>query len=274
MSYISDFKSASLSLFKQATSTSAGTGNLDPSLSTAIGHVFALEDGREVRLVSNGATALASGVLVQGSAIVANHQNLTVAVPAAYPATAGTFQVSVTIGATKLNLNQYAQGFLVVNAGTGIGQTLKISSNTNGAASASAMIITLEDAIVTTLDATSKVCLIANPYEGCVINPTTSTATPVGVTLYPIAAATANTYDGTTGALSTTGVAQYGFVVSKGISSCLADATVANVGTGISPSTTTAGAITSSGGSAALVNIGRALQTTVSAEARAVFLDL
>ena len=272
MSYISDFKSSAISLFQQGTSVSTGTGVVEPSLVSAIGQAFTLEDGREVRLVANGATALVSGVLVQGTPITANHQNLAVAVPASTPATAGTFAVSVTLGATKLNTNQYQDGYLVVNAGTGIGQTLKIASHSNAAASAAGVIITLEDAIMVTLDATSKVCLITNPYKDVVINPTTATATPVGVTMYPVAAAVAPTFDGTSGKLTAAGTQQYAFVTTKGVTSALSDVSIAGIGLGIAPSTTTAGCVTVQ--AATLANIGRALQAGVSAEARAVFVDL
>lgn len=271
MSYITDFKSSAFSLFKQATSASTGTGDFMKDASTYIGQKFTLNDGREIALVQNGTVALTSGVLIQGEPITANHQNLAVAVTTV-PATAGTFTVSVTLGATLLKTNQYQGGYLVVNAGTGIGQTLRIASNVNAAASASGVVITLEDAIVTTLDATSKVCLIPNPYKNVVINPTTATNTPTGITLYPIAASVAPTTDGTTGKQTAEGVAQYAFVQTKGAVSCLSDVSVASVGLGISPSTTTAGAITVK--AATLANIGRALQTGVSAEARAVYVDL
>lgn len=272
MSYISDFKSSTIPLFGQGTSTSAGTGVVVPEMITMTGQKFDLEDGREVRLISNGAVALTSGVLVQGQAINTLHQNMAVAVPAATPATAGTFTISVTLGASKINVNEYAGGFAVINAGTGIGQTLKVQSNQKGASAAAGVIITLEDPIQVTLDATSKLSLYHNPYDNCVINTIAASSVPVGVTLYPVAASTANTYDGTTGALTTVGVFQYAFVVSKGITSALADATVIGIGGGVSPSTTTAGAVTLSAGW--MTNIGRAFQTTVSAESRAVFVDL
>jgi hypothetical protein len=262
---------APLEIFKQLTSTSTGTGNFDGGAATYVGQKFTTSDGRELTLVANGATALTSGVLVQSSAIVANHQNLAVAVTSV-PATAGTTSVSVTLGATVLNVGQYQGGFAIVNAGTGIGQTLRISNNPAAAASAAGVIITLEDPIQVTLDATSKICLIANPYTGTIINPTTATGTPTGVTLYPIAASTLPTYNGTTGALTSAGVIQYGLVVSKGLTSVLSDATVAAVGLGIAPSTTTAGAITVA--AATLARIGRAFQTGVSAEARGVYIDL
>lgn len=271
MSYISDFKSSAISLFQQATSLATGTGVLDPSLVTDIGQTFALEDGREVRIVSNGTVALTSGVLVQSSPIVANHQNLAVSVTT-YPATAGTYQVSVTLGATVLKTNQYADGFLVVNAGTGIGQTLKIASHSNAAASASGVVITLEDPIQVTLDATSKVCLLANPYKDVVINPTTATGVPVGVTLYPVAASVAPTTDVTTGKQTAAGTQQYAFVVTKGVTSVLGDANTAAAGLGIIPSTTTAGSVAVQTATGA--NIGRVYNASVSAESRAVFIDL
>lgn len=272
MSYISDFKGAAISLFQQGTSVSTGTGVVEPSLVSAVGQAFSLEDGREVRLVSNAAVALVSGVLVQGQALVANHQNLAVAVPAATPATAGTYAVSVTLGATLLKTNFYQDGYAIVNAGTGIGQTLKIASHSNSAASGAGVIITLEDPIQVTLDATSKVSLIPNPYANVVINPTTATSTPVGVTLYPVAAAVAPTTDGTSGKQTAAGTQQYAFVVTKGITSVLSDASVAAVGLGVSPSTTTAGCVTVQ--AATLANIGRTLILGVSAESRGVFIDL
>lgn len=270
MSYITDFKSSAVGLFKQATSVSTGTGTVDPNFVTYVGQKFALNDGREVAIVQNGTVALVSGVLVQGEPIVANHQNLAVSVTT-YTAAAGTNQISVTLGATLLKTNQYQGGYLVVNAGTGIGQTLRIASHSNAAASASGVVITTEDNIQVTLDATSKVCLIPNPYKNVVINPTTATNTPVGVTLYPVSASVAPTTDGTTGAQTAPGTQQYAFIQTKGVVSCLSDASVASVGLGISPSTTTAGCITVK--AATLASIGRALQTSVSAEARAVFID-
>lgn len=272
MSYITDPKSSGFNLFKQATSVSTGTGDVMPETVSYVGQAFNLNDGREVRIVSNAAVALVSGVVVSGQALTANHQNLTVAVPAATPATAGTFAVSVTLGATLLKTNFYQGGYLIVNAGTGIGQTLRIASHANAAASASGVIITLEDAIQVTLDATSKVSLIPNQYTNVVINPTTFTGTPVGVTLYPVAASVAPTTNGITGLQTAAGTAQYAFVQTKGVVSVLSDATIAGVGLGIMPSTTTAGTVTVQTATGA--NIGRTLIAGVSAESRAVFIDL
>ena len=263
---------APLGMFSQATSSSAGTGTVDASFATYTGQKFDTADGRELTLVSVGATAITSGLLVSGVAATATHQGLAVAVPAATPATAGTYKVSVTLGASVLNQNSYQGGFLIVVAGTGIGQTLKIASNPGAASSAAGVIITLEDAIITTLDATSVVNLIPNPYNNVVVeNHTTLPGAVLGVTLYPLAASVAPTYNGTTGVKTAAGVQQYGYIVSKGIVSCLSDVTVAAVGLGIMPSATTDGCVTVQ--TATGRNIGAAYQLGVSAQAQAVYID-
>ncbi len=186
--------------------------------------------------------------MVQGTPIVSNHQNGTV-----NTAAIGATTVTFTPGNTAVTANEYAGGYLVINAGTGAGITYKIQSHPAANAS-TAFVITLEDPIVVaTLTSDSKGCLQSNPYAGCVINPTTFTATPVGVTFYPITAA------------------NYGYVISKGPTSCLADSNTAAVGLGIMPSTTTPGSVAVQTATGA--NIGRALQATVSAEYRMVYVD-
>lgn len=271
MTYISDFKSPALSVFKQATSVATGTGDVMPGLTNEIGQRFVTADGRELVLVSNAATALASGVLVQAPAIIAGHQTLAMTVPTTAPATAGTFLVSVTNGSTVINQNYYAGGYMVVKDGTGAGQTLRIQSHPGGLASV-ACVFTLEDAIVTTLDATSVINLIANPYSNNIIAPTTATGNVTGVTLYPLAASVAPTYNATTGVMATAGTQQYGFLVTKGITSCLSDASVATVGLGLMRSTTTAGTVTVRTATGA--DVGIALQTTISAKYGAIQIDL
>jgi hypothetical protein len=272
MTYISDFKSSAFALFKQATSTVTGTGAIQPDSTTYVGQRFVTNDGREVVLVQNSTTALTNGVLVQGPTVVANHQGMAVAVPATVPGTAGTFAVSVTTGATVLDVNQYAGGYLIIDSGTGIGQTLRVSSHPAAAASTAGVVIVLEDPIQITLDATSTACLIPNQYTNVVINPSTASGIPVGVTLYPLAATVAATYDGTSGKLVTAGNQQYGFIQTKGIVSCLSDATVAAVGLEVTASTGTNGAITLA--TTTGPTVGRAVQLGVSAKARAIFVDL
>lgn len=223
--------------------TTLGTGFPEPSLNSCVGQKFDTSDGRELALVQNGAVALAAGVLVQSEAEVTAHQKLAMTVPTAYPATAGLFQILVTNGATVLNVNKFAGGYAIVASGTGIGQFLKIASH-QPAANAATFVVTLEDPIQTTLDATSKISLLQNPYANVIITPTTTaTGGPVGVTLYNIAASTAPTFNATTGALTAAGVAQYGLITTSGPAACLIDSTVTNVGYPLGVSKTTAGTL-------------------------------
>lgn len=261
-----------ISPFKQATSVSTGTGDVDPSFITYVGQKFDTSDGREMVLVSNGAVALAAGVLVQAAAEDTNFEKLAMTVPAAYPATAGSTKVLVTASANVLNEGLYDGGYLIVASGTGIGQMLKIAHQAP-AASAATFVVTLEDPIVTTLDATSKITLIQNPYANVIISPTSHSAGPVGVSLYPLAAAVAPTWNGTTGVKTAAGTQQYGLIVSHGPVSCLVDSTVTNVGYPLGVSATTAGTV----GVATLTTapqIAVSAQTLTSANNGLIFLQL
>jgi hypothetical protein len=248
-------------------------GTPDYSLDTLLGSKWQTQDGRTLTLVSNGAVALVSGVLVQNVAEATAFQKLAMTVPTAYPATAGSIQLLVTNGGTKLNVNQFAGGLLVVDSGTGIGQTLQIASHANAAASAT-FVVTLADAIQVTLDATSTISLLSPLGKSVIISPSsTATGAPVGGTLYPVPASTLPTYDGTSGALVTAGTPQYAFVVSHGLAAILVDSTVTNVGYPIGVSKTTAGCV----GVATLTTvpqIGVSAQTLTSAHTGMVYLYL
>lgn len=232
MSYISDFKSAAFSLF----GVNGGTTSNDASLATAVGQRFNSGDYREFVLVQNGAVALVAGNLIQGPASIgANHTGLAVVSNAAIGATS----ISVTAGGTLITANQYQGGFAVISAGTGLGQTLRIQSNSS-ATSSGTCVLTLEDPLsVAITSATSKVSLTLNPYgsqygtalgtHGVIISPTTATGPSIGVTLYPIPA-------------TTTSVLSYGFIQCRGAVACLNDSNTA-IGLDVMPSSAVAGAV-------------------------------
>lgn len=224
------------------TQPTTGTGFYGPGFSTLCGQKFDTSDGRVLTFVQNGTVALATGKVMASPAEVTAFEKLSITVPTATPATAGTNQILVTNGATVLNANQFGQGYLVTASGTGLGQTFKIASHAAAAANAT-FLVTLEDAIITTLDATTKVSLVANPYIGIIVKPTSATGVPVGVSIYPIAASTAATYNATTGLLTANGVAQYGLIQSKGPVGALIDTTT-NVGYPLGASASVAGALT------------------------------
>lgn len=225
----------------------------DASLATLVGSRWDLSDGREVMLVSAGASPLVAGTLLQDAAIVANHQNIAVTAYQAYSANGNVpAKVTVTLGATAATANQYAGGFVVVNDANGEGQTLRIASHPAADASGS-LVITLEDSASTALTTSSEVCLIPAHGANVIINPTTITGAQVGVALYPVAASA------------------YGFVTTKGLTSCLNQGGTA-VGLGIAPSGSVAGAVATV---AATTNqIGYASQAGVDTEYRCVFINL
>ena len=233
------------------------------SLSTVAGERFDSADGREFVVVCNGAVALAAGKLVQSIPITANHQNLVVTAYSPASSTVPYTTISVTLGNTAATVNQYAGGYLVVNDNNGEGQTLKIQSHPAIDALGTG-VFTLEDTAITAITTASEVCLIPNPYVGVVINPTTATNTPIGVTISAIAASTASP-------LVAGNTAVYGLIQTKGPVSALADGTI-GVGLGIMPSTNTAGAVLVADATGA--RIGRALQAAVTTEYRTVYIDL
>ncbi len=242
----------------------------DASLATMCGAKFYSADGREFALVQNAGTALVAGNMIQGPAKIANHQNLTITAYTAASISLGTpATVVATSGGTLVTANQYAGGYLLVNAGTGIGQTLKIASNSS-ATSNGAITIKLEDAPLVALSVSdSKVCLSLNAYgsqngtdfrtSGVVVCPTTLTGQVIGATLYAIAA-------------TSTTVLSYGLIQTKGPIAVLNDATTA-IGLDLMPSSNTAGAVmtyvvaTSS-------RVGTSSQAGVTTEARLITLQL
>lgn len=242
----------------------------DLSLATIVGTKFASADGREFVLVQNGGTALGSGVAVQGPPAIANTGGLapatsgTTGYSAAYPIAAaiGGKVIQLATGATAVLVNQFQGGYLNVVESTGLGQTLKIASNT-AASTTSAVVFTLEDAFTVATGTGSKFTLTLNPYgsrfgtdystNGVIISPaTTLTGQIVGFTLYPIAASTAT-------------VAQFGFVQTKGNLAVLGSSTVA-LGIDVGLPSGTAGAVL-----AYAVATGPRVGTTVVATASAKY---
>ena len=237
----------------------------DISLQTLVGAKFDTSDGREFQLVQNAGTALASGKLVMGPKPIANHQNLTTSTAAV-----GATQVTVTLAGTLATANQYQGGYVIFNAGTGIGQTLKIASHPAGTANGT-VVLTLEDPIqVATAVADTKSCLRLNPFgslngtdystSGVTITDHTAlTGQILGVSIYPIAASTAT-------------VAEYGLIQTRGLVGLLNDATTAQ-GLDIMPSANTDGAVQTFVAATA-TRVGVSTQAGVTTEVRQVNIQL
>lgn len=231
------------------TSTNASNGTL-------VGTRWDLSDGREVRLVSvDASTTVVPGKLYQSAALIANHQNLAVTAYQAYSANGNVpTKVTATLGGTATTANQYAGGFLIVNDNAGEGQTLKIASNTAQSSTSGSVVITLEDGPTTAITTASEVSLVPADGAAIIINPTTATGAIAGVSLYDMAASS------------------YGFVVTQGIVAILNGDADITIGSAVSPSNATAGAVEN--GVIAQGFVGRAVYTGVNTEYRAIQVNI
>lgn len=208
-------------------------------------------DGREYRFVLAGATTLVVGELQQSCATVTGLNGLSVDAAAI-----GDTSVTISSSATAA-ANALAGGYLMVTVTPGNGYQYQIAGNT-AVSSAAGMVVTLVDPILVALTTSSKVDLIANPFNGVIVNPTTSTGVPVGVAIYPIVNA------------------QYGWVQVAGPANVLAQGAV-SVGVTVVPSTTTAGAVvTQAAGTSSLdtTTVGTALAAITSTDNGPVFLTI
>lgn len=233
--YISDFKSAFMSLFGILGGQTTTATSTDVSLVTQVGQPFATADGKVVVLVQNGGTALVSGRLIQSPASIgANHTGLTLSTAAI-----GATQITATLGGTAVTANQYQGGTLVISAGTGAGQTVKIASHP-AATSVATVVLTLEEPLsVATLTSDSKGSLTLPQYGsrngtdfttlGVVVCPTVATGQVIGATIYPIPASTAT-------------VASYGWIVKNGFVGILNGANTA-IGLDVMPGGSVAGSV-------------------------------
>lgn len=226
------------------------------ALATLVGTRWELSDGRELKLVSVGAsTTVLPGLLYQTVGNIANHQNLVVTAFQAYSANGNTpAKVTATLGGTAVTANQYAGGYLIVNDNAGEGQTLLIASNTAQASTTGSVVITLEDSPTTAITTASEVSLSPADGSNIIINPTTATGSLAGASLYNMAASS------------------YGFLVTKGVTAVLNGDADITIGSAVSPSNATAGAVEN--GVIAQGFVGRAAYTGVNTEYRAIYLDL
>ena len=133
---------------------------------------------RTFRYAKLAAGAVTAGKTVAAAAVVnANHRDC-----AAVATTAGSSEITVTLGNTATTLNQYADGYLHVNDGPAQGLLLRIKSHP-AADGNNTCVFTMYDPLgVVALTTGSKIDLILNPYSALVIAPTTFVGPILGVT--------------------------------------------------------------------------------------------
>lgn len=163
----------------------------------------------------------AQGKFFQSPAQVSAHSGLVIAAAAAVGATT----ITITNGATVVTANQYAEGYVTVQTGTGLAQTYKITGN-SAAAGSGVITVYLDLPLVKAIPAASTLSLQYNKYDGVVVA-TTSPLTVVGLCVA----------DGTLGS-----VPFYGWLQVKGIGAVIAGAAI-TAGVPISASNSVAGSV-------------------------------
>lgn len=205
--------------------------------------------GRMYRYVKAGASNLVVGNLLQSPARDTAFTDM--AVPSAVAA--GAYAITVTLGGTSTTANMFDNGILSITVTPGGGQQFTIRSHQVATNGTSCTFYTYEP-VVTALTTSSKVTVRQNHYNGVIQSPTTRTGKTVGVAIYAIPAS------------------NYGWIGVRGSFGVLSDATVAAVGEGIAPSTTTAGSVTKA--VTLLERIGTADVLGISAKWEPVTLEL
>lgn len=130
-----------------------------------LGTLRVLSDGRKFRYAKAGGTALAAGIPTQSAAAEANHINKQCAAAAV-----GTVAVFVTVGGTAVTEDQYKDGWLMVNDGTGQYDCYPVLGNSACAGSGTTTVV-LAEPIRTALvgSGTSEVSLIPNAFYAVVV---------------------------------------------------------------------------------------------------------
>lgn len=217
----------------------------------ALGTIAFTRDGRRFRYAQAGAVDLVVGNVLQASAQITTHQQMT---PSA--AAIGATKISVTPGATAGAADLYAEGLAIIDTTPGLGYAYGISGH---AAIVASTLFTVnlyaEDAIVIALTSSSRVSLQANPYKNVIQTPvTTLTGAGVGVCVYVIPAT------------------QYGWIQTGGQAAVLIAGTP-GVGLAVVIPGTAAGAVVIDGAASATQVVGSMMVTGVDGKVQAVFID-
>lgn len=196
-----------------------------------LGTRLALADGRVYRYAKNAAVALAAGNLVQSAAPVVQYSSAGSYLIATAGTAAGSkvLTANSTAGAASAAANFYADGFLGVAVGSGSGHVYQIRSHTASSSNTS-FYITLYDGLKVAINSQSSLGMIENLYKDVIVHPA---SVPSGVTLGVTPMAITASY--------------YFWLQTWGICSALGGGNANTAGYAVMPSTSTAGALNSTG---------------------------
>jgi hypothetical protein len=147
----------------------------------------AVSGGRRFRYVQAGASALVVGDALQARVEDTDHDDTAVRATAV-----GATSIAITTGSGNgaLDLNEYADGYAVIDTTPGLGFVYKIASHAAIAASTNGELVLDGETVQVALTTSSKITLFANPYKAVIQHPvTTATNVCVGGAVYAIAAA-------------------------------------------------------------------------------------
>ena len=181
--------------------------------------------------------AVTAGLCLQQPAHVANHTQMATTDAYAITTTDETVISVETVG-TDITANQYREGYLYVNDGTGQGQSWKVKSNPAHTHSS-------DPSIEITVFGKVSTALMANPYKDVVVAPVAETGAVVGVTNIDM------TDD------------YYGWIQIKGPKAVLAASTLVLGHNAVRNDTTTAGAVMADNGDDLVQEIGTVMAGVV-----------
>ena len=143
-------------------------------------------DGRKFRYSKNGGTALSKALMTTSEALYGY----------VLEETQSTYGTSAEIGDHEIDIdvttggsyteNEFADGWLIVGTGTGIGDIYKILANKINGSDDTLMRVLLERPIRTAWAANTVITLVKNPRRDVDVMPTTAEGTPAGIPLIDV----------------------------------------------------------------------------------------
>ena len=153
-----------------------------------LGMRMILPDGRSYRFGKNGAGAATAGLLFQSEVPDGNFD--TLAVPSSTVNTAGNRTIRVTLPASAIVKDLWAEGYAVTEAAAGAGEGYAYKVKTHPASAGSEDVtFDLESPLKFTLNTSDTVTFVKNPGADVIVHPAPRTAHLFGVAASSIAAA-------------------------------------------------------------------------------------
>jgi hypothetical protein len=155
-----------------------------------LGTMMVLQDGRSYRFGLNGAGAATAGKLFQSQVPDGNFDTLAVVAATSTYNTAGLTALRVTLPASAIVKDLWADGYAVTEAAAGAGEGYAYKVKTHPLSAGSEDItLTLETPLKHTLNTSDTITMVRNAGAQVIIHPAPPTAALFGVAAGAIAAA-------------------------------------------------------------------------------------